>query len=130
MTTGEEESKDFLTRVHTTASYKTPVSGKVEVTKNGISGDFVADTVHHGGADKVLFANSFLNYKAWQEFLMVNSLPFGAHWPKTSLLDFLAEAWSSELKKRVTNKGGELKHISTNTISRDSIHRSTIKNVA
>lgn len=78
VTTGEEQSKDFLTRVYTTASYKKSVTGKVDVTKNGISGDFVADTVHHGGADKVLFANSFLNYKAWQEYLMVDNLPFGA----------------------------------------------------
>ena len=78
VTSGDEQSKEFLTRLYTTASYKNPVSGKVEVTKNGIVGDFVADTVHHGGVDKAVFANSFLNYKAWQAFLTVESLPFGA----------------------------------------------------
>ena len=78
VTSGDEQSKEFLARPYTTASYKKPINGKVEVTKNGIVGDFVADTVHHGGADKAVFANSFLNYKAWQEFLTVESLSFGA----------------------------------------------------
>ena len=75
---GDKSSKVFLTKEYTTASYKNPVDGKVQITKDGIVGDAVADTVHHGGADKALFANSFFNYKAWQEFLKAESLPFGA----------------------------------------------------
>ncbi|MEA3373904.1 MAG: MOSC domain-containing protein [Campylobacterota bacterium] len=75
---GDKSSKEFLTREYTTASCKNPVDGKVQVTKDGIAGDAVADTVHHGGVDKVVFANSFLNYKGWQEFLQADSLPFGA----------------------------------------------------
>ncbi len=78
VTSGDTQSKEFLKKAYTTASYKNPVDGEVEVTKEGIIGDFVADTVHHGGVEKAVFANSFLNYKAWQEFLEVESLPFGA----------------------------------------------------
>ncbi len=78
VTSGDAHSKEFLSKVYTTASYKDPVDGKVEVTKEGIIGDLVADTVHHGGVDKAVFANSFLNYEVWQEFLGVDVLPFGA----------------------------------------------------
>ncbi len=75
---GEENSKEFLTKTYETASYKRPVSENVRVTKNGIEGDFVADTVHHGGVDKAVFANSFKNYESWKNFLGLDVLAFGA----------------------------------------------------
>ncbi|DAB40584.1 MAG TPA: molybdenum cofactor biosysynthesis protein [Sulfurovum sp. UBA12169] len=75
---GEENSKEFLTKTYETASYKLPVSCGVRVTKNGIEGDFVADTVHHGEVDKAVFANSFKNYESWKNFLGLDALAFGA----------------------------------------------------
>ncbi len=75
---GDKSSKEFLTKEYTTGSYKNPVDGKVQVTKDGITGDGVADTLHHGGTEKAVFANSFLNYEAWQDFLKIDHLSFGA----------------------------------------------------
>ena len=77
-TTGDKESKDFLKKQYTTASYKNPVNGKVTVTKLTIIGDSVADTIHHGGVDKAVFANSINNYPTWQKFLGKDELPYGA----------------------------------------------------
>jgi MOSC domain-containing protein YiiM len=37
-----------------TAIFKSPLTGKVAVTKDGIAGDDQADRKHHGGPDKVL----------------------------------------------------------------------------
>lgn len=75
---GDENSKEFLAKAYETASYKVPVYKSLRVTKNGIEGDFVADTVHHGGVDKALFANSFKNYESWKNFLEPEHLEFGA----------------------------------------------------
>ena len=77
-TSGDENSNDFLTKQYTTASIKNPVIGKVEVTKLSITGDSVADTVHHGGVYKAVFANSINNYNHWKEFLNKDELPYGA----------------------------------------------------
>lgn len=75
---GDAHSKDFLTKAYTTASHKTPTEKRLRATKNGLEGDFVADTVHHGGIDKAVFANSFKNYHSWQNFLGVKHLEYGA----------------------------------------------------
>lgn len=77
-TSGDKNSSDTLTKQYTTGSYKNPVEEKQKVTKLGIIGDEVADTKHHGGIDKAVFANSFLNYPKWIRFLGAESLPFGA----------------------------------------------------
>ncbi len=77
-TTGDENSNDFLKKQYTTASIKDPVNKKVKVTKLSIVGDSVADTIHHGGVDKAVFANSINNYTSWKEFLGKDELPYGA----------------------------------------------------
>ena len=77
-TTGNKNSKDFLTKEYTTASIKNPIKEKVKVTKLSIIGDSVADTVHHGGVHKAVFANSINNYNHWKDFLNKDELPFGA----------------------------------------------------
>ncbi len=61
-----------------TGSYKEPVSNIRDVKFDGIEGDEVSDLVHHGGEHKAVFANSFLNYPKWQEYLGVDKLTFGA----------------------------------------------------
>lgn len=75
---GDENAKSFLERCWTTASYKRVQQDAIAVTFNGLYGDEVADTVHHGGVDKAVFANSYENYSSWSEFLGVDALPFGA----------------------------------------------------
>lgn len=78
ITTTGKKNGGSLEKEYTTASYKTPVKGKQNVSFEGVSGDEVADRVHHGGKDKAVFANSLLNYPRWQKYLGIKSLPFGA----------------------------------------------------
>jgi len=77
-TSGDKNSKEFLTKQYTTASIKNPVDEKVEVTKLSIIGDSVADTIHHGGVHKAVFANSINHYNHWKKFLDKEELPYGA----------------------------------------------------
>ena len=78
VTSGDQNSKDLLTKQYTTASIKNPVDKEVKVTKLTIIGDSVADTIHHGGVDKAVFANSINNYPSWKKFLNKDKLPYGA----------------------------------------------------
>ncbi len=78
VTSGDKNSNEFLTKEYTTASIKNAVSSKVNVTKLSIVGDSVADTIHHGGIYKAVFANSINNYEHWKSFLDKDELPFGA----------------------------------------------------
>ena len=77
-TTGDKNSDEFLKKEFTTASYKNPINEEVTVTKLSIVGDSVADTIHHGGVDKAVFANSINNYSIWKDFLQKDELPYGA----------------------------------------------------
>ena len=78
VTSGDKDGKDFLKKEYTTASIKNPIDTKVSVTKLSIIGDSVADTIHHGGVDKAVFANSINNYDTWKKFLNKENLPYGA----------------------------------------------------
>lgn len=75
---GDKSSKNFLEKYWESGSFKETVNGEIFVSKTGLIGDEVADKIHHGGVDKAVFANSFDNYKFWEEFLGISSLPFGA----------------------------------------------------
>ena len=61
-----------------TGSFKTPIK-ECEISTTGIIGDKVADTKHHGGLDKAVFANALSNYTKWQKFLQKDTpLNYGA----------------------------------------------------
>lgn len=75
---GDKNSNNFLEKYWESGSFKEPVNGEIFVSKAGLIGDEIADKVHHGGIDKAVFANSFDNYKSWEEFLGISPLPFGA----------------------------------------------------
>lgn len=61
----------------TTAFYKEPVDGAVEVTRFGLARDAVADTRVHGGLDKALLAYAADHYTLWRREWEVNDLPYG-----------------------------------------------------
>lgn len=42
---------------------------EVDIDFSGIINDNIADTKHHGGKNKALFANSYHNYPLWENFL-------------------------------------------------------------
>ncbi len=78
VTSGDKNSSEFLKKEYTTASIKHIVKEKVAVTFLTIIGDSVADTVHHGGLHKAVFANSINNYEHWKSFLDKDTLLYGA----------------------------------------------------
>ncbi|MBP1680436.1 MAG: hypothetical protein H6Q35_775 [Proteobacteria bacterium] len=77
-TYGDAQSKDFLEKEWQSASFKEVSHTPLFANFTGFSGDEVADTIHHGGVDKAIFANSYENYAHWASFLEQKSLPFGA----------------------------------------------------
>src|SRR5690606_1320282 len=60
---------DPADRPWTTGFYKQPVAGPVRLTRDGIVGDQIADTVNHGGADKAVLAYAASHYLLWREEL-------------------------------------------------------------
>lgn len=77
-TYGDAQSKDFLDKEWRSASFKEVSSTPLFAHFMGLDDDEVADTLHHGGIDKAIFANSYENYAHWASFLGVEHLPFGA----------------------------------------------------
>ena len=75
---GDATKKSFEEKAWQTASFKEPTQEPVFVSFMGMDGDEVADTLHHGGVDKAVFANSYENYPLWEKFLHVSPLPMGA----------------------------------------------------
>lgn len=73
-----------------TAIYKQPVEGRVEVGSLGIAGDDQADKSVHGGADKAVYAYTAEAYQWWREQLGGGELPpgeFGENLTTAGLLD-------------------------------------------
>lgn len=75
---GDENATDALNRPWKTAMFKSAQSGEIFANELGFVGDSVADTTHHGGAEKAIFANSWQNYAVWEKFLGFKNLPYGA----------------------------------------------------
>ncbi|MGB7348012.1 MAG: MOSC domain-containing protein [Pirellulaceae bacterium] len=67
VTEGDPESRNVTDMQWTTAFYKRPVRGLVQVRTLGIAGDSVADTRFHGGPDKALLCYAASHYDRWAE---------------------------------------------------------------
>jgi MOSC domain-containing protein YiiM len=48
-----------------TGIYKLPTSEAVQVTSEGLPGDFICDTKNHGGADQALYVYGVPDYEWW-----------------------------------------------------------------
>lgn len=75
---GNERATQPLKRRWETAIFKQARAGEVRANELGFEGDAVADTLHHGGEEKAIFANSLQNYAAWERFLGLKNLAYGA----------------------------------------------------
>lgn len=53
----------------TSAIYKRPVEGRVEIGSLGIAGDAVADPKHHGGPEMAVHHYPHDHYPMWRDFL-------------------------------------------------------------
>ena len=52
-----------------TGIYKEPASGAVEITREGMAGDSVCDTRHHGGVDQAIYVYGVPDYDWWSKTL-------------------------------------------------------------
>jgi MOSC domain-containing protein YiiM len=61
-----------------TSIFKTPVSGRVRVTRGNVEGDQQSDLSVHGGLDKAVYAYPAEHYPFWRRELPDAELPWGA----------------------------------------------------
>ena len=64
---GQAETLAVAERSMETGIIKKPVSGPVRLVTEGLAGDAVLDTQHHGGADQAVYAYSLDDYDWWAE---------------------------------------------------------------
>jgi len=65
-------------KIWETGSFKDNTTKLLDVKRDGIVGNKVADLKHHGGIDKAIFANAQCNYKIWSQYLQIEPLEYGA----------------------------------------------------
>ncbi len=77
--TGLPEDQPWAGRLKRTAIRKAPAAGPVAVRFGGLDGDEVADTEHHGGTYKAVYAFAQEDYDYWTEQLgeVVPPVTFG-----------------------------------------------------
>ena len=64
---GRAESISHRGKSMTTGICKRPLDGPVRITRNGIPGDAIVATRHHGGPDQAIYAYSADDYDWWAE---------------------------------------------------------------
>jgi MOSC domain-containing protein YiiM len=75
---GDPTSTSPMTASWTTAFYKSPISGPVQVQQLGLEGDGQADLTNHGGVDKAVLGYAAVHYIYWKEHLGKDVLDGGA----------------------------------------------------
>src|SRR5438046_8830769 len=65
-------------RVIRTSIFKSPVAGRVRVTKLNLDGDQQSDLSVHGGVDKAVYVYPSEHYSFWREQLPGADLTWGA----------------------------------------------------
>ncbi len=62
---GRAETLLHAGKSHETGIRKRPVAGAVEITSDGLEGDAVVDTLHHGGPDQAVYVYRSEDYDWW-----------------------------------------------------------------
>jgi MOSC domain-containing protein YiiM len=62
---GQEQTLVRPNKTEQTGIFKQPVAGPVLVSKNGLPGDFIGDSKHHGGPDQALYLYGGADYEWW-----------------------------------------------------------------
>src|SRR5215470_485009 len=75
---GKPKEVEWRGRSVLTSIFKTPVSGRVHVTRFNIEGDEQSDLSVHGGAGKAVYAYPAEHYDFWRRELPDTELPWGA----------------------------------------------------
>ena len=104
---GSVAATDELGKAWRSAIFKNAQTGEIYAGELGFEGDEVADTKHHGGVNKAVFANSLENYPAWEAYLGLKNLPLGAMGenldllPKFRALEALPASWQDDINRRL-----------------------------
>jgi len=66
---GQERSIPNAKASGITGIYKLPINTPVRIASNGIPGDVICDTKHHGGPDQAIYIYGMADYLWWSEAL-------------------------------------------------------------
>jgi MOSC domain-containing protein YiiM len=75
---GRPREISWQDRVVRTSIFKTPVDGRVRVSRLNLDGDEQSDLLVHGGPDKAVYAYPVEHYAPWQTELALADLPHGS----------------------------------------------------
>jgi MOSC domain-containing protein YiiM len=75
---GGPREVEWRGRTIRTSIFKTPVSGRVRVSRLNLEGDEQSDLTVHGGAEKAVYAYPSEHYSRWRAELSDSSLAWGA----------------------------------------------------
>jgi len=78
MSVGRPQDVTWHGRAVTSSIWKTPVEGRVHVSRLNLDGDQQADLTVHGGADKAVYVYPREHYAYWQSELPDLDFPWGA----------------------------------------------------
>ena len=74
---GRPQRIEIAGRTVVTAIFKSPVAGRIKVSRNNLEGDQQADPSVHGGPDKALYLYPSEHYQYWKEQLPGIEMPWG-----------------------------------------------------
>jgi MOSC domain-containing protein YiiM len=62
---GQEQTLTRPNKTEQTGIFKQPVAGPVQLTKDGLPGDFIGDHKNHGGPDQAIYIYGMADYEWW-----------------------------------------------------------------
>jgi len=62
---GKEETLVRPNKTEQTGIFKRPVADPVQITRDGLPGDFIGDHKHHGGPDQAIYIYGWADYEWW-----------------------------------------------------------------
>jgi len=75
---GAPRDVEWRGKIVRTSIFKTPVDGRVRVTRLNLAGDRQSDLSVHGGADKAIYAYPSEHYAYWRDEIPGVDFPWGA----------------------------------------------------
>ena len=71
---GQPRTMEWKGKVYTSAIFKDPVSGRIEVDELGLKTDTQVDKNFHGGVEQAIYAYPFEHYEFWRDDLKISEL--------------------------------------------------------